>query len=62
MIAPMFGTVSEPLATDRLFLAACICRDGGFGRDITLPFWSVASFITAQAAYCTGETDNGRHA
>jgi hypothetical protein len=27
----------EPLATDGLFLAARIWRDGGVGRDIALP-------------------------
>ncbi len=30
----------DPLATDGLFLAACLWRDAGFGRDIPLPFWS----------------------
>jgi hypothetical protein len=30
----------DPLATDGLFLAACVWRDAGFGRDIPLPFWS----------------------
>jgi len=31
---------TDPLAMDGLFLAACIWRDNGFGRDIPLPFWS----------------------
>ena len=31
---------TDPLATDGLFLAACLWRDAGFGRDISLPFWS----------------------
>lgn len=31
---------TDPLATDGLFLAACLWRDAGFGRDIPLPFWS----------------------
>jgi hypothetical protein len=33
-------THTDPLAMDGMFLAACIWRDGGFGRDIPLPFWS----------------------
>ena len=31
---------ADPLAMDGLFLAACLWRDAGFGRDIPLPFWS----------------------
>jgi signal transduction histidine kinase len=31
---------ADPLAMDGLFLAACLWRDSGFGRDIALPFWS----------------------
>lgn len=31
---------TDPLAMDGLFLAACLWRDAGFGRDIPLPFWS----------------------
>jgi hypothetical protein len=31
---------TDPLAMDGLFLAACIWRGNGFGRDIPLPFWS----------------------
>jgi HTH DNA binding domain len=31
---------TDPLAADGLFLAACIWRDAGFGRDLPLPFWS----------------------
>jgi len=31
---------ADPLAADGVFLAACIWRDAGFGRDIPLPFWS----------------------
>ena len=31
---------TDPLATDGMFLAACLWRDAGFGRDIPLPFWS----------------------
>lgn len=30
----------DPLATDGLFLAACVWRDAGFGRDIPLLFWA----------------------
>ena len=30
----------DPVTTDGLFLAACLWRDAGFGRDIPLPFWS----------------------
>jgi len=31
---------ADPLAMDGMFLAACLWRDAGFGRDIPLPFWS----------------------
>jgi len=32
---------ADPLAAaDGVFLAACLWRDAGFGRDIPLPFWS----------------------
>jgi hypothetical protein len=31
---------ANPLALDGLFLAACLWRENGFGRDIPLPFWS----------------------
>jgi hypothetical protein len=31
---------TDPLAMDGLFLAACIWRDSGFGRNLPLPFWS----------------------
>jgi hypothetical protein len=30
----------DPLAADGIFLAACLGREAGFGRDIPLPFWS----------------------
>jgi hypothetical protein len=31
---------TDPLAMDGLFLAACLWRENGFGRDVPLPFWS----------------------
>ena len=31
---------TDPLAADGVFLAACLWRDAGFGRDVPLPFWS----------------------
>jgi hypothetical protein len=31
---------TEPLSPDGVFLAACLWREKGFGRSITLPFWS----------------------
>ena len=30
----------EPLTPDGIFLAACLWREKGFGREISLPFWS----------------------
>jgi len=30
----------EPLMPDGIFLAACLWREKGFGREISLPFWS----------------------
>lgn len=30
----------EPLMPDGIFLAACCWREKGFGREISLPFWS----------------------
>jgi hypothetical protein len=33
-------THTDPLTMDGLFLAACIWRSSGFGRDVPLPFWS----------------------
>jgi hypothetical protein len=31
---------TEPLSPDGVFLAACLWREKGFGRAISLPFWS----------------------
>jgi hypothetical protein len=31
---------TEPLSPDGIFLAACLWREKGFGREISLPFWS----------------------
>jgi hypothetical protein len=31
---------ADPLTIDGLFLAACVWREKGYGRDIALPFWS----------------------
>lgn len=33
--------VKTPLTQDGIFLAACVWRQGGSGRAITLPFWTV---------------------
>ena len=35
---------SDPLAIDAIFLAACIWREKGFGRSISLPFWSATAY------------------
>jgi hypothetical protein len=45
---------AEPLALDGLFLAACIWCDGGFGRDIPLPFWSAPAQLHHRLALRTG--------
>jgi len=34
---------ADPLTLDGLFLAACVWREEGFGRDIALPFWTAPS-------------------
>jgi len=31
---------ADPLSADGVFLAACLWRQAGFGRDVPLPFWS----------------------
>jgi hypothetical protein len=31
---------AEPLSPDGMFLAACLWREKGFGRAISLPFWA----------------------
>lgn len=36
----MNRAASEPLSPDGLFLAACLWREKGFGRAISLPFWA----------------------
>ena len=33
------ATVTEPLTQDGIFLAACLWRQSGFGRAVSLPFW-----------------------
>ena len=34
---------SDPLAIEAIFLAACVWREKGFGRSISLPFWSATA-------------------
>jgi hypothetical protein len=34
---------SDPLAIESTFLAACVWREKGFGRSISLPFWSATA-------------------
>ena len=34
------SAAAEPLGLDSLFLAACVWRQNGFGRPISLPFWA----------------------
>jgi hypothetical protein len=36
----MNRAASEPLSPDGIFLAACLWREKGFGRVISLPFWA----------------------
>ncbi len=35
---------SEPLALEAIFLGACVWRQKGFGRPISLPFWSATPY------------------
>ena len=35
---------SDPLAIEATFLAACVWREKGFGRSISLPFWSATAY------------------
>ncbi len=35
---------SEPLALEAIFLGACVWRQKGFGRPISLPFWSATAY------------------
>jgi HTH DNA binding domain len=35
---------SEPLALEAIFLGACVWREKGFGRPISLPFWSATAY------------------
>ena len=45
---------TDPLAMDGLFLAACIWRGNGFGRDIPLPFWSAPAQLHHRLALRVG--------
>lgn len=45
---------TDPLATDGMFLAACLWRDAGFGRDIPLPFWSAPAQLHHRLALRVG--------
>ena len=35
---------SDPLDLEGIFLAACVWREKGFGRSISLPFWSATAY------------------
>jgi hypothetical protein len=35
---------SGPLTIEGIFLAACLWREKGFGRSISLPFWSATAY------------------
>jgi len=37
-------TKSDPFALDAVFLAACVWREKGSGRTISLPFWSATAY------------------
>jgi hypothetical protein len=45
---------TDPLATDGLFLAACLWRESGLGRDIALPFWSAPAQLHHRLALQVG--------
>ena len=45
---------TDPLAMDGLFLAACLWRENGFGRDIALPFWSAPTQLHHRLALRVG--------
>jgi hypothetical protein len=45
---------TDPLALDGLFLAACLWRENGFGRDIPLPFWSAPTQLHHRLALRVG--------
>ena len=34
------GATADPMALDGMFLAVCLWREKGFGRAVSLPFWS----------------------
>jgi hypothetical protein len=45
---------ADPLAMDGLFLAACLWRENGFGRDVPLPFWSAPTQLHHRLALRVG--------
>jgi len=45
---------ADPLTLDGLFLAACVWREDGFGRDIALPFWVAPSALHHRLALRVG--------
>src|SRR5271165_3461178 len=45
---------TDPLAMGGLFLAACLWRENGFGRDIPLPFWSAPAQLHHRLALRVG--------
>lgn len=44
----------DPLAMDGIFLAACLWRDAGFGRNLPLPFWSAPTQLHHRLALRIG--------
>ena len=45
---------TDPLAMDGMFLAVCLWRENGFGRDIPLPFWSAPAQLHHRLALRVG--------
>jgi hypothetical protein len=45
---------TDSLALDGLFLAACLWRESGFGRDVPLPFWSAPAQLHHRLSLRTG--------
>ena len=48
---------TEPLSLDGLFLAACLWREKGFGRGISLPFWAAPEQRHHRLALRVGEDE-----
>jgi hypothetical protein len=45
---------TEPLSPNGIFLAACLWREKGFGRAVSLPFWSAPEQRHHRLTLCTG--------